>query len=197
MTPFKVRVYERLRHLYNRNMQYVSTARLMADMNTGYWPIYRALKSLETDGTVQRRSRQSGWRPTLLGACVYGNLLTNYRNTRDYVPTETIALYLDTNDRTIRGELVVLEKAGLVHRKGSRSGWKPIRDITLPNDKLVDTVHDLHRKIKSHIDTNTIAKELSITPRHARRLLTHYEQQGIITRNGQRGGWQPTFARAG
>lgn len=197
MTPFKIRVYERLRHLYNRRYQYVSTRCLMSEMSIGYWPIYRALKSLEAAGIIQRKSRQSGWRPTILASSVYGNLLINFRNTRDYIPTDVIATWLDTNTRTIRGELTKLEAAGIVQRHGDRGGWRPVRNITTAGDTIVDTIHILHRKAKTHIDTNTIAAELRITPRHARRLLSSYEQQGIITRKGQRLGWQPTYARAG
>lgn len=197
MTPFKVRVYERLCHLYNKKYQHISIKRLMADMSKSYWPIYRALKNLEAEGTVERKSKDGGWRPKLLASAVYIKLVDNYRLSHEFVETGLISMQMNTNDRTIRGELVILESAGLVHRKGSRSGWQPIRNITPPQDKLVDAVHTLHRKAKSHIDTNTIAKELSITPRHARRLLNHYEQQGIISRKGQRGGWIPSIARAG
>ncbi len=192
MPSFKIRVYETLRHLYNKRIDYISTKRLVKEMRVGYYRVYRALKTLERDGAAQRKSRQSGWRPTLLVSAVYGSILTKYRRYRTYIPTNDIAHYINQNPRTVRTMLNILEDANIVYRQGKRSGWKPIRDTpTTAIKKILDTISALYNHNDHFVTTNNIASHLNITPRHTRRLLYHYEQQGSLIRLGKRGGWKP------
>ena len=195
MTPYKIRVYETLRTLYNKRLLYISTNRIVDTMGQGYYRTYRALRTLEKDGIVQRKSSHSGWRPTPLAAASYGVLLRNYRKAHDYISAQTIGIQLNTNDRTIREELVKLENAGIVTRSGRRGGWKPIRQYpTSAVEQLIDTLNNLYDQHGHTIPTNAIAAALDVHPSHARRHLAHYHQQGIIKRTGYFSGWLPITA---
>lgn len=193
--PYKVLVYEHLHKLYNKRLLYIPTAKIVANMGQGYYKTYRALRALEALGVLQRKSSHSGWRPAPLAAAAYGVLLRNYRRAHDYISAQTIGIQLNTNDRTIREELVKLETAGIVQRAGSRGGWKPVRTIQAPAiTNLIDTLNDLYNKHRATIPTIAIATALDVHPSHARRHLAHYHEQGIIKRTGYFSGWLPITA---
>lgn len=195
MTPYKVKVYEQLRTLYNKRLLYIPTARIVKVMGQGYYKTYRALHALEKLGIVQRKSSHSGWRPAPLAAASYGVLLRNYRRAHDYISAQTIGIQLNTNDRTIREELVKLENAGIVIRAGSRGGWKPVRTIQPPAiTNLIDTLNNLYDKYQSTIPTIAIATALDVHPSYARRHLVQFHEQGIIKRAGYFSGWLPITA---
>lgn len=195
MTPYKVQLYEQLRLLYNKNLRYTPTSKIVAAMGQGYYKTYRALRSLEKDGVIERKSPHSGWRPTPLAAAAYGILLRNYRRAHDFISAQTIGIQLNTNDRTIREEFVKLEKAGIVKRSGSRGGWKPVRQPEpTAVAKLIDTLHNLYEQHQHTIPTKAVAEVLGIHPSHARRHLNAYHQQGIIQRTGYFSGWIPISA---
>lgn len=195
MTPFKIRVYEQLRSIYNKNLGYTSTSKIVRLMGQGYYKTYRALRALEADGIIQRKSSHSGWRPAPLTAASYGILLSSYRRSHDYVSAQTVGIQLNTNDRIIRQEMVKLENAGIVTRSGHRGGWKPIRQPEpTAVEQLVDTLHHLYDQYHQAIPTKAIANALDIHPGHARRYLKKYHQQGIIQRAGYHTGWQPISA---
>lgn len=193
--PYKILVYEKLRNLYNKRLLHVPTATIVETMGQGYYRTYRALRSLEDDGVVQRKSAQSGWRPAPLGSATYGVLLRNYRRAHDFISAQTVGIQLNTNDRIIREELVKLESAGIVIRNGSRGGWKPVRTIEQPAvNKIVDTLYDLYDKYDRAIQTIDIAHALDVHPSHARRHLASFAEQGIIQRTGYFSGYLPITA---
>lgn len=193
--PYKVLLYEQLRTLYDKRLLYIPTSRIVDAMGQGYYRTYRALRSLEQDGVVQRKSSHSGWRPAPLAAATYGTLLRNYRRAHDYISAQTIGIQLNTNDRIIREELVKLETAGIVLRHGSRGGWKPVRTIPpTAIEQLIETLNDLYDHHHTNITTNAIAAALDVHPSHARRHLATFAQQGSIQRTGYFSGWLPITA---
>ncbi|PSN79605.1 hypothetical protein C8B47_10735 [filamentous cyanobacterium CCP4] len=196
MTPYKIKVYEQLRTIYNKNLGYTPTKTLVIAMGNSYYKTYRALRELEDDGIIQRKSPHSGWRPSPLTAATYGILLRSYRRSHDFVSAQTVGVQLNTNDRIIRQEMVKLENAGIVTRSGHRGGWKPIRIQPEPTavDKLLTTLHQLYDKSNQSVSTKSIAKALDVHPSHARRYLSKYHKQGIIQRAGYHTGWQPLSA---
>lgn len=193
--PYKVLVYEQLRTRYNKRLLYTPTQDIVDAMGQGYYRTYRALRSLEEDGVVQRKSSHSGWRPAPLGSATYGVLLRNYRRAHDFISAQTIGIQLNTNDRIIREELVKLETAGIVTRSGSRGGWKPVRTTPPPAvTQIILVLNTLYDRYERTITTNDIATELDVHPSHARRHLAAYSEQGIIQRTGYFSGWLPITA---
>ncbi|MGJ3241175.1 MAG: hypothetical protein ACFE0Q_20865 [Anaerolineae bacterium] len=190
---YKTRVYETLRIMYNNRFLYVSTNAIVERMGQGYYRTYRALRALEADGIVQRKSPHSGWRPTLMASGVYNVLLRTYRRSHDYIPTRTIAIQLNTNDRIIRDELYKLEQAGIIERLASRGGWKPARHTPpTAREQLLATLRDLHHS--APVPTRAIADTLGIHPAYCRKLLNHYVMSGRAERAGYFAGWLPASA---
>jgi DNA-binding IscR family transcriptional regulator len=191
MTPYKIRVYETLRRLFNENLSYVPTHKIIAALGGNTRRIYRALEYLESKNIIERRSKRGGWRPAVLASCIYGALLHAYRLSHEFVQTEIIARHLNQNPRIIRGELSKLEQARVVHRHNQRGGWQPARQPQAPtSEQIILTLEDLFIKQQKPQSTETIAKRLRISERHARRLLADYERQGVVARASRRGGWQ-------
>jgi predicted transcriptional regulator len=188
---FKIRVYEIIRRLFNKNLTYVPTRQIISETG-GHRPrVYRALRYLEKQGVIERQSRQSGWRPAVLASCIYGALLRSYRLSHKFVQTDNIARQLNQNPRVIRGELSKLELAQIVQRHNQRGGWQPVRQPKPPaNQEIILTLEDLFLRYRKPLKTKQIARQLKITERHARRLLADYEQRGLVARAGQRLGWQ-------
>ena len=191
---YKIRTYETLRRLYKNNyLRHVETRVIVRAMGKGYYKTYRALSRLEDEGIIERKSRQSGWRPCIRASAVYGKLLEAYRISHDFVPTDILTIRLNWNPRLIRAELTTLESAGLVRRCGSRGGWKPYR-ATRPEpaatDIILSTLRRLHTEQRDYIPTSRIAAALDVTPRHARRLLAAHEPHRV-RRSSPRSGWLP------
>lgn len=188
--PYKVRVYETLLRFFRKTLTYMPTRKIVDEMGHGYYRTYRALRTLESDGLVLRKSRQSGWRPTLMTSGIYQKLLQIYRRTHLPVPSEALAIHMKYTTRHIRYQLTELENAGIVHRNSPRTGWQPSRVTEPPaHDRIIDTLHDLYSE--GTVTTRAIADKLKITTRHARRLLAYFEHQQIITRPSPRRGWLP------
>lgn len=193
--PYRVQVYEKLRQLYKRQLLHIPTSRMVDAMGQGYYRTYRALRALEKQGVISRKSSHSGWRPALMASAAYGVLLSSYRRAHDFIPTNTIAIQLNTNPRIIRGELAMLETAGIVLRSGDRGGWKPVRQQpTTALEKIMDTLHTLAQQQHEHIPTKTIAQELDVHPSYVRRQLSLWEADGIVSRTSPRSGWQPVVS---
>lgn len=192
-TPYKVRVYEKLIWFFNKSMTYITTKKIVDEMGQGYFRTYRALRTLEADGIIIRRSPKSGWRPTIFTSSVYAKLVEIYRRSHQPVPSDAIAIHYNYTQRYIRYHLVELEQAGIVTRQSQRTGWQPTRSTPPPaSEIIIDTLQILYDD--QPVTTDAIAQQLKISRQHARRLLVYFEQQGLAKRQSQRKGWLPQSA---
>lgn len=192
----KINVYRAVARLYNRRFDYIPTSRIVEEVGGSYYRVYRALRQLEAEGVVQRKSRQSGWRPAVLMMCVYNTLQQLFRRAHTFIPTNAIAIHLNHNERHIRMELAPLERAGLIYRESPRGGWQPVRALPRQSarDKILAALKDLYRKFRQAVPTRLIAETLDITARHARRILSDLARRAQVKRPSPRAGWLPVHS---